>query len=104
MVFKLKDHLNNNFSPDTLGECLHKGWMLKRQLAKGISNEKIDEYYEKALNAGAIGGKILGAGGGGFLLLYCPKEKQPKVRETLSHLSTMEFSLEPEGSKIIYVI
>ena len=103
-AFELKGLLNNNASPDILGEFLHKGWMLKKQLASSISNNKIDKYYEKALGAGALGGKLLGAGGGGFLLLYCPKERQPQVKEALSHLKELEFSFEPEGSKIIYVV
>ena len=104
LAFELKEKLNKGSSPDVLGEFLHKGWLLKRQLASGISSSKIDEFYEKALAAGALGGKILGAGGGGFLLLYCPKEKQPKVREALSNLTLTQFSFEPEGSKIIYII
>jgi len=104
LAFELRSHFNNNSEPDILGEFLHKGWMLKKQLASGISNDKIDKYYEIALKAGALGGKILGAGGGGFLLLYCPKEKQTKLQEALNDLTLTEFSLEPEGSKIIYVI
>ena len=104
MAFELKDLLNNDASPDILGEFLHKGWVLKKQLASSISNDKIDGYYEKALGAGALGGKVLGAGGGGFLLLYCHKGKQPQVKEALNHLRELEFSFEPEGSKIIYVI
>lgn len=103
MAFELRGLLNNKASPDILGEVLHKGWTLKKQLASNISNNKIDGYYEKALRAGAIGGKILGAGGGGFLLLYCPKEKQHQVKESLN-LQQLEFSFEPEGSKIIYVV
>lgn len=102
MAFELKGQLNSNASPNVLVEFLHHGWMLKRQLANSISNNKIDGYYEKALSAGALGGKLLGAGGGGFLLLYCPKERQPRVKESLG-LRELEFSFEPEGSKIIYV-
>ncbi|MFC1864236.1 GHMP kinase [Chloroflexota bacterium] len=103
MAFELKGLLNNNTSPDILVEFLHEGWLLKKQLASRISNNKIDEYYETALSAGAVGGKILGAGGGGFLLLYCPKGSQPQVKKALN-LRDLEFSLEPEGSRIIYMI
>lgn len=103
MACQLKERLNNNASSDLVGEVLHQGWMLKKQLASSISNDKIDEYYAKALHAGALGGKILGAGGGGFLLLYCPKPRQQKVREALN-LRQLEFAFEAEGSKIIYVI
>lgn len=104
MTTELKNHLNNNSSPDVLGGFLHRGWQLKKQLSTGISNDRIDEYYKKALNAGALGGKILGAGGGGFLLVYCPKENQVKLQQALSDLPLTRLLLEPEGSKIIYVI
>lgn len=104
LALELRDSLNSNSFPDILGQFLHKGWLLKKKLASDISNNKIDEYYEKALSAGALGGKIVGAGGGGFLLLYCPREKQLKVRQALSELTLTQFLLEPEGSKIIYVV
>ncbi len=103
-AIRLREHLNNSSSPDIMGEFLGQGWHLKKQLASGISTTVIDECYEKALQAGALGGKIVGAGGGGFLLLYCPEEKQSKVKKALSGLTLTEFSLEPEGSKIIYII
>jgi D-glycero-alpha-D-manno-heptose-7-phosphate kinase len=104
MASELKGKLNNNASPDVMGEVLHKGWTLKKQLASSISSNKIDEYYEKALGAGALGGKISGAGGGGFLLLYCPEGRRPQVKEALNHLRELEFSFDAEGSRIIYVI
>ena len=104
MAVSLKDQLNDNAAADIFGDMLHHGWQLKKELASGISNDKIDECYERALSAGALGGKVLGAGGGGFLLLYCPKPKQSAVRKALSDLSVLEFSFEPEGSKIIYVV
>ena len=104
MALELKERLNDNASPDIFGETLHQGWMLKKQLASNISNDKIDECYQKALNAGALGGKVLGAGGGGFMLLYCPKQKQSQVKKVLDYLLDLKFSFEPEGSKIIYVI
>jgi len=85
------------------GEILHQGWLNKMKLAAGIANEKINGYYVKARAAGAIGGKILGAGGGGFLLLYCEEEHQDKVRRVLNDLKETPFSFEPQGSKIIYV-
>lgn len=104
MALELKERLNDDASADIFGETLHQGWMLKKQLASGISNDKIDECYEKAIGAGALGGKVLGAGGGGFMLLYCPKPKQPQVKKVLNYLPDLKFSFEPEGSKIIYVI
>lgn len=104
MAIELKDQLNSNAAASIFGGTLDRGWQLKKELVSGISNDKIDECYERALNAGALGGKVLGAGGGGFLLLYCPKSKQTMVRKALSDLPALEFSFEPEGSKIIHVI
>jgi len=83
------------------GALLHEGWMLKKQLASRISNSMIDETYARARQAGALGGKISGAGGGGFLLLYCPPEHQANVRMALRHLPELPFHLERDGSKII---
>lgn len=104
LALDLKKKLQKKASPAIIAEFLHEGWMLKKQLAADITNKEIDTHYEKALRAGAQGGKVLGAGGGGFLLLYCPHERQPQVREALKNLKEMEFAFEPEGSKIIYVI
>jgi D-glycero-alpha-D-manno-heptose-7-phosphate kinase len=88
---------------DKFGELLHEGWTLKRGIVSDISNNVINSYYERALKAGAIGGKLLGAGGGGFILLYCPEKKQADVRKELAELQELPFKLEPQGSKIIYV-
>lgn len=99
---QLQKNLHNN-KLDEFGEILHQGWMYKQKLASTITNPKIDEYYDRARKAGAIGGKILGAGAGGFLLFYCPENKQNKVREALSELKENPFRFEPQGSKIIYV-
>jgi len=96
-------YLLNNNKIDGIGDLLHEGWMFKKKLASGISNNQIDDYYERALNAGAVGGKILGAGAGGFLLLYCEEKNQQAVREALKDLKESPFSFEPQGSKIIYV-
>lgn len=86
---------------DQLGTLLHQNWMLKKRLATQISNPVIDDLYEAALKAGAIGGKISGAGGGGFLLLYCPHEKKQAVRETLK-LQELPFQMAIDGSKVIF--
>ncbi len=87
--------------PDGLGYLLHEGWLLKRCLASGITNPGIDSIYERARRAGALGGKIAGAGGGGFLLLYVPIERQDAVRAALSDLSELPCNLERDGSKVI---
>ena len=86
-----------------VGALLHEGWLCKQSLADGISNEILNGYYSKAMKAGALGGKILGAGGGGFILLYCPPKRRTKVIEALSDLKLTPFSFEPQGSKIIYI-
>ena len=86
---------------DTFGRLLHQGWELKKQMASRITNGWIDEVYTQALRAGALGGKITGAGGGGFLLLYCPPERQEDVRTVLCELRELPFRLEPDGSKVI---
>jgi D-glycero-alpha-D-manno-heptose-7-phosphate kinase len=85
-----------------LGRVLHDGWTLKRELADGISNPEIEEMYQKALAAGALGGKICGAGGGGFLLLYCHPAHQQAVRTALEDYRELPISVEPDGSKIIF--
>ena len=86
---------------DTIGELLHESWQMKKQLASTISNGAIDDIYTQAREAGAIGGKITGAGGGGFLLLYCPYEKQEIVRDALG-LQELPFKIERDGSKVIF--
>lgn len=89
-------------NPEAMGTLLDHGWQLKKQMASKVSNPTLDEMYDTAIKAGAIGGKISGAGGGGFLLLYCPQEKQEKLRYALRGLQELEFNLEPDGSKIIF--
>lgn len=86
---------------DALGRLMHEGWALKKQLASGISDNAINEMYDTARNAGALGGKIAGAGAGGFLLLYCPLDKQDQVRKALGHLRELPIGLERDGSRVI---
>ncbi|MCI8728163.1 MAG: GHMP kinase [Hungatella sp.] len=85
-----------------MGDVLNEGWRLKRTLASGISNPILEEYYETALKAGATGGKLLGAGGGGFLLFYVPEASQKHVRESLK-LPEIPWSFDRQGSTVIYV-
>lgn len=87
---------------DALGEWLHEGWELKKQMASQVSNDAIDEMYAAARKAGVLGGKITGAGGGGFLLLYCPPERRQAVRVALAALQELPFQLEQDGSKVIF--
>lgn len=84
------------------GALLHEGWMLKHRCSSQISNPWIDQLYERARAAGAIGGKLLGAGGGGFLLLFVEQENQPQVRKVLSGLREAKFSFDNTGSTIIF--
>ena len=88
---------------DRFGEILHENWILKRSMASTISNGVIDEYYDIAMASGAKGGKLLGAGGGGFLLFYCDKEHQPRLRSALSDLVEMPFDMENGGTKVVYI-
>ncbi|MBE2246932.1 MAG: GHMP kinase [Candidatus Competibacteraceae bacterium] len=87
---------------DDMGHILHENWILKKQLADAISNHEINYWYETALQHGASGGKLLGAGGGGFLLIYCPLPFQNQVINALSPLRKFDFLFENQGSKLIY--
>ncbi len=87
---------------DELGRLLDEGWQLKRQMASGVSNGSLDDLYDRARRAGALGGKITGAGGGGYLLLYVPPHKQDDVRVALKELAELPFNLEFDGSKVIF--
>ncbi|MFZ5516811.1 MAG: GHMP kinase [Candidatus Zhuqueibacterota bacterium] len=98
---EIKDALEAN-AFDQVGNILAAGWDYKKQLASKISNGFIDEMYQKAIKAGAMGGKISGAGGGGFLLLYCQRENQNRVREALNGFREFPFFLEKDGTKIIF--
>lgn len=88
---------------DSFGEILHEGWQAKKRLASGISSPLIDSWYGRARDEGALGGKITGAGGGGFLLLYAPVERHEAILRALPELRPISFGLEPHGSKIIYM-
>ena len=87
---------------DAVGDLLHESWQLKKQLASRISNPEINDMYDAAREAGAIGGKISGAGGGGFLMLYCPVEHRSAVIQRLSHLRELPFRFDSMGSQIIF--
>ena len=98
---ELREELLNG-NTDATGDILHTGWIYKKELAKGITNLQIDEAYEAARKAGASGGKLLGAGGGGFLLFYVKEEHQTKVREALKNLKELNFKFDNKGTNIIY--
>lgn len=101
LVFELRKCLYNE-NIDDFGKILHENWILKQKLASQISNHEINEIYNTGLKNGATGGKLLGAGGGGFMLFYCPKQHQEKLIKALSPNETLEFNFERDGSKVIY--
>jgi D-glycero-alpha-D-manno-heptose-7-phosphate kinase len=84
-----------------LGELLHQSWQIKRELAASVSNSQIDDIYEAGRDAGAIGGKLLGAGGGGFMVLLVDRERRSQVRERLRKLIHVNVGFDTDGSKII---
>lgn len=87
---------------EDLGRLLHEGWELKKHMASMVSNGGVDELYAAARRAGALGGKLTGAGGGGFMMLLCPKDRHDSVRAALSHLQELPFGLEADGTKVIF--
>lgn len=87
---------------DSMGEILHTGWNYKKELAGGISNKEIDFYYDLAMKNGALGGKLLGAGGGGFLLFYVKDENKEKLRSAMSDLQELPFKFDNKGTNIIH--
>lgn len=93
---------NENTPLSEFGKLLDTTWKLKRRTGSKVSNSYIDEIYETAIKAGALGGKLLGAGGGGFLLFYCEKEKQPALIQALEKLMIVPFNFETEGSQVLY--
>ena len=91
---------------DAFGELLHRSWVQKRGLTKGVTNPLIDQCYETARQHGALGGKVTGAGGGGFLMLYCPVEQQEAVTEALSDLGLQRrpFAFDREGVQVMQAV
>jgi D-glycero-alpha-D-manno-heptose-7-phosphate kinase len=102
LVHPLQQVLSEGGNLTHFGEILHEGWKLKQSLTNDISSSKINHYYEKALNSGAVGGKLLGAGGGGFLLFYVEPGKQQNVINALSDLYHMKVEFDYAGSRITY--
>ena len=97
----MKIHLKKKGFDETFAEMLDAGWQKKKSITSGISNQEIDELYERALQAGALGGKLLGAGGGGFILLYCDEQYQQDVRKAMS-LRELDFNISRYGSQVVY--
>jgi len=102
LAHDMRDELQRN-NPDAFGEMLHENWLLKRSLTSQVSTTQIDDWYQRARKAGASGGKLLGAGSGGFLMFYAPPEKHEVITRALKDLRPTPFGFEPQGSKIIFV-
>lgn len=95
--------LSNDKTPITkFGELLHESWLIKRDLAEDVSNSNIDTIYSEARNAGALGGKLLGAGGGGFILLFAPPQAQKKIKEKLKKLLFVPIDFDQMGSQVVF--
>ena len=86
---------------DEFGHLLHEGWQIKRSLTQKITNPSIDEIYQAGLSAGALGGKLLGAGGGGFMLFFVPPEQRRALRERLKKLLCIPFGFSNKGSHVV---
>lgn len=102
MTYDLKRELEHD-NIDYVGEILDMNWKIKKTLASGISNTQFDEWYDKAIKAGALGGKLLGAGGSGFFLFYVPEKNQKEFREIMSELPELEFKFDHQGTTTIFV-
>ena len=101
LTYTLRSELNSG-ELDSFGRILHENWMLKKSLMTGISDESIEGWYRGAISEGALGGKILGAGAGGFLLFYAPEDRHEAIQRKLADLRPIKFGFEPIGSRIIF--
>jgi D-glycero-alpha-D-manno-heptose-7-phosphate kinase len=101
LAYHLADELRAG-NLDSFGEILHENWVLKRSLTGAISTSQIDAWYETARSNGALGGKIMGAGSGGFLLLYAPEENHPQLKQAFAALRPMSVSFDLLGSRIMF--
>jgi D-glycero-alpha-D-manno-heptose-7-phosphate kinase len=100
---EMRKVLSDTGDLDEFARLLHEGWLLKRSLGFGISNTGVDKWYEAARKAGATGGKLLGAGGGGFLLLIAHPEKHDAIRQALGNPREIAFRIDRRGSRIIFI-
>jgi D-glycero-alpha-D-manno-heptose-7-phosphate kinase len=103
LATEMRTAISGEVDLDEFARLLHQGWELKRSLGFGIANRAIDHAYAAARAAGAVGGKLLGAGGGGFLLLMAPAEKHDAIRDALGRPRELPFEIEPRGSRIIFI-
>ena len=99
---QLSDLLKSNFDLSDFGKVLDDTWHQKRELANSISSDRLDKYYQLAIDAGALGGKILGAGAGGFFMFIVPTDRQEAVRKALYQMEELSVGYEPHGSRILF--
>lgn len=102
LIPSMREIFTNSNNMNDFGKILHEGWLLKKSLTNDISNKIINNYYQLAIDAGAIGGKLLGAGGGGFMLFYAEQINHNKIREALNDLVEMKFRFDKSGTRITY--
>ena len=102
LTFKLKKVLESGSNLDIVGHLLNRYWNLKKKLAKNTSNKKIDNLYNKILNNGSVGAKLIGSGNGGFFLIYCKKKKQNILKNSLKNYTFLNLKFTDKGSEIIY--
>jgi D-glycero-alpha-D-manno-heptose-7-phosphate kinase len=100
---RLRDELVAACDPTVIGEIMHEGWMKKRELAVGVTNDTIDEVYRLGLKHGAVGGKLLGAGGAGFILFACAPGQRDNLLDALGQFQNLPFRFEMQGSSVVYV-
>lgn len=103
LASEMRETLLGSADLDQFAEILHQGWELKRSLGFGITNTNVDAWYEAARSAGAQGGKLLGAGGGGFLLLIAPSNRHNAIREALGRPRELPFDIDHKGSRIAFI-
>ena len=101
LAYALREELQGG-NLETFGEILHDNWNLKKTLTNGVSSTDIDTWYELGRHAGATGGKILGAGSGGFLMFYAHEDRHPAIEAELNFLRRVDFRFDPLGSRIIF--
>jgi D-glycero-alpha-D-manno-heptose-7-phosphate kinase len=103
LAAEMRDVLSGPGNLDEFARLLHEGWLLKRSLGFGITTSGVDAWYDAARNAGALGGKLLGAGGGGFLLLICPPDRKEAIREAVGRPREIRFEIDRRGSRVIFI-
>ncbi|HWR52730.1 MAG TPA: hypothetical protein VN428_16590, partial [Bryobacteraceae bacterium] len=103
LALEMRNLLSPSGDLDGFGRLLDCAWRAKKRLEASITNGCVDDIYDRGIEAGALGGKLLGAGNGGFVLFYCPPERQDALCAALSSFTRVPFAMEPEGSKIAYL-